>query len=671
MSMVGHRRLIVLSGRAQWCHDSAIELLGRITGISPLWVGDDTPGSVRSEPPHKVHRVLGGECDFLVFDALDDFDPDAFGAASGTLRGGGWMVLLTPPDGVWESPFLRRLNRLLHNDETVTRIHEGDPFPTPPPPTVVGATFCTPNQLQAIDAVAHVVHGHRRRPLVLTADRGRGKSSALGLAAARLLKEGVERVVVTAPRLDAVAPLFEHAARELDDCHGSRGLIQWRDRRIEFLPPDELTARPTPTRLLLVDEAAAIPTPMLQRLLESHARVVFSTTIHGYEGSGRGFAIRFRRTLDRLTPGWRELRLEQPVRWSADDPLERLTFRALCLDASPAEETAAAGADAQSVSIEPITAEALAEDEATLAPLFGLLVSAHYRTTPSDLKQMLDDPTLSLWVARDQGAVVATALVGDEGGFDDATARAVFEGRRRPRGHLLAQSLALHGGLERAPTLRYARIQRIAVHPAAQGRGIGRRLVEAIATESARRGRDALGVSFGAEPDLLRFWSGCELRPVHVGFTRDHAGGAHSAMLLRPLSADGEALAVEAKTRFSDTFPLLLGGPLRDLDPTLAARLLAHCRPPGALSEAQRREVEAVARAQRGIDASLAALRAALLDALTEKRIESAEAAPAVARLFQQREWEDCCQTFGLDGRKAAVALLRQLAAKLLSDDAG
>ena len=667
-----HRRLLVLRGKAAWCRASAAALLQDLEPQTPLWIGESSPDGVRGEPPRKVHRVLGGECDLLVFDALDGFDPDAFGAASGTLRGGGWIVLLAPPASEWGTPFLQRLERLMRADESVTWIEERGTLPALSPtaqPTVADTTNYTPEQLQAADAVAHVVHGHRRRPLVLTADRGRGKSSALGLAAARLLEEGVERVVVTAPRMDAVEPLFEHAARRLEGCETARGSVRWRDRRIDFLPPDELAARPVDTRLLLVDEAAAIPAPLLTTLLRHHARVVFSTTVHGYEGSGRGFAIRFRHTLDQLTPGWRSLRLEQPVRWSADDPLERLTFRALCLDASPADEATAAEATAENLLIERLDREALAHDEATLNPLFGLLVSAHYRTTPTDLKQMLDDPAVSLWIARHNGAVIATALVTDEGGFDEATARAVFEGRRRPRGHLLAQSLALHGGLEQAPTLRFARIQRIAVHPAAQGRGIGGRLVQALSADAAQRRLDALGVSFGAEPGLLRFWTARGLHPVHIGFTRDHAGGAHSAMLLHPLSTDGETLAETARRRFDETLPLLLGGPLRDLDPNLAAQLLAHCEPPADLTASQRREVQAVAFADRGIDASLAALRSALLHALIRRDIEPDNAALAVARLFQHHSWETCAKAFGLSGRKEVVAALRHVLSKIVANN--
>ena len=81
-----HRRLLVLTGNPEWCRRAAGETLRGAAAPPPLWIGESPPDGVRGEPARKVHRILGGECDLLVFDALDGFDPDAFGAASGTLR---------------------------------------------------------------------------------------------------------------------------------------------------------------------------------------------------------------------------------------------------------------------------------------------------------------------------------------------------------------------------------------------------------------------------------------------------------------------------------------------------------------------------------------------------------------------------------------------------------
>ena len=89
---------------------------------------------------------------------------------------------------------------------------------------------------------------------------------------------------------------------------------------------------------------------------------------------------------------------------------------------------------------------------------------------------------------RDGDYVAATALVGIEGGFDRELAQQIYDGRRRPRGHLLPQTLSAHAGLGEAPRLRCARVIRIAVHPAVQKRGLG------VFNESQHGMRNATGV---------------------------------------------------------------------------------------------------------------------------------------------------------------------------------
>ena len=84
---------------------------------------------------------------------------------------------------------------------------------------------------------------------------------------------------------------------------------------------------------MLIDEAAAIPQPILLALLQRFPRVLLSTTTDGYEGTGQGFVLRFLRELSRRDPGWQRLTLDAPVRWTANDPLERWLYRSLLLDA--------------------------------------------------------------------------------------------------------------------------------------------------------------------------------------------------------------------------------------------------------------------------------------------------------------------------------------------------
>jgi len=705
------RRLLVLAGDAHWAREQALTLLGALQASPVCWVAVDgsRPGS---RVPDGVHvewldragarGLLGQERDWLVMDAHAGLDPDVLGAVAGILRGGGLMLMLCPPLAQWprtvdpaaariavyphevadlSGRFQRRLARLLEEAPESLLVEQGralpgiPELPVPAAPVPAPAPFASVDQQAAVAAIEQVLVGHRRRPLVLVSDRGRGKSAALGIAAARLLRantrpEGL-RIVVTAPRRDAVAPLFEQARAVLPEAEQHQGGLRWRNASLCFEAPDSLCEHSPPADLLLVDEAAAIPAPLLRVLLERHSRVVFSTTEHGYEGTGRGFAVRFRQTLDQRTPGWRELRLHRPVRWADADPLERWLARALLLDADCAPDAAVQGLDPAETRVEILDRERLVADEQTLSALFGLLVVAHYRTSPNDLRNLLDGPGLQVYVTRYRGQIVAAALVAAEGGFDPAMAEAIFSGARRPRGHLLPQSLVTHAGLKAAAGLRCARIMRIAVHPAVQRRGLGRRLLHHIRREARRQGFDLLGTSFGATAGLLQFWRNEYLLPVRVGFRRGHASGEYSVMLLCAVSDAGEPVHHAARRRLLADLPHWLADPLRELDPDVAAALLIGETPDDAYVPApdQRAMLEGFASGARSYEDSLGPLWRFVVHRLADPATELpvARRRLLIARVLQGRGWGRVAALCGEAGRAGVMARLRAVIGELLS----
>ncbi|RMD78521.1 MAG: tRNA(Met) cytidine acetyltransferase, partial [Gammaproteobacteria bacterium] len=538
----------------------------------------------------------------------------------------------------------------------------------------------TADQARAVEAVLAAARGPRRRPAVLVSHRGRGKSAAFGLAAARLLAEGRE-VLLTGPSLEAVAPVLAMARRELERLgvplrrlgRGALAADLPGGGRLRFLPPDRLAApegalgeeapREAGGHLLLVDEAAACPQPLLERLLERHPRLAFATTVHGYEGTGRGFALRFRALLEARCRGLRWVRLEEPVRWGPGDPLEAFLDRALLLDAEPAPAAAWAAGPAPQA---PRRADrdALAREEGRLRQAFGLLVEAHYRTRPLDLRHLLDGPNLALWLLEGGAgpAVAGVALAAEEGGFGPEEAQAVAEGRRRPHGHLLPESLAAHLGLEEAPRLRMLRVVRLAVHPALRRRGLGRRLVATLAEEARRRGLDLLGAAFAADPALLAFWARCGLVPVRLSLRPSAVSGRRSALVLGAVSPAGAELLEAAREALARRLPHQLADPLQDLEPELALALLAaRPRRPVRLRPELWREVAAFAFGRRVYEEALHAAWALAVQALgrPEPALAPGEAAALVLRLLQRRPWAACARALGVAGRPQVQALLR------------
>src|SRR5690606_11777990 len=98
-------------------------------------------------------RVVGMELDALVFDACAGFDPDLFGAASGTVRGGGLVVLCTPPLAQWaggadtNERYLARIASVLGADP-VARVADPHALVLPAGPWDI-ATPGRPRQLTA------------------------------------------------------------------------------------------------------------------------------------------------------------------------------------------------------------------------------------------------------------------------------------------------------------------------------------------------------------------------------------------------------------------------------------------------------------------------------------------------------------------------------------------
>jgi len=689
----------VLAGGQGWTLSTAAASLAATSRSTTVWLSEREVAGRRLPVSHG-ERLLGSELDNLVYDAYSGFDPDSFGAALGAIRGGGLLLLLTPeleswpqcPDpqaariavhpftaGQVKTRFFRRLARIVASSPGVSVVSESEPIPLSLPsghrsanPVLEIKGECrTPDQQRAVAAILKTAGGRARRPLILTSDRGRGKSSALGIAAARILEIGRRRILVTAPRRSAVEPLFLHTSRLLPDASVQANRIGYLDALLEFLPPDDLCRFRRQSDLLLVDEAAGIPASLLVQLLNAYPRVVFATTVHGYEGTGRGFEIRFRQTLDVLTPEWRGMRLDTPIRWAPDDPLEQLASSVLQLDAAPADGSLFGSACPQTSLFRRLDRDVLANDETTLSRLFGLLVLAHYQTRPMDLRHLLDGPNLRVYALFHKEQVVATAVVAIEGRFAADLARAVFLGRRRPRGHLLPQTLSAHAGIEEASKLGYARVIRIAVHPAVQGRGLGRSLLDGIVGDIQAQNLDLIGSSFGATTNLLDFWERCGYPPVHLGARRNAASGAHAAVVLRPLSPAGDSLQTLALARLGQRLPRLLAEPLQDLETEIAASLIRNT-PEDTWNPDPRelRELEAFAFALRSYESILPLLAglafSRLGQALVAGKVDNRERAALIGKVFQHRDWATVAQTLSLSGKAQVVELLRRVVGKLI-----
>ncbi|MBK8452403.1 MAG: GNAT family N-acetyltransferase [Thiofilum sp.] len=539
------RRVWVLSGKANWCKQSAHYLLSTHDPNTIAWI-----------PDQKAQTVLGLTLDALVFDAHQGLDSNALALSVGAIRGGGVLLLLTPPLSTWanfpDPDYQRFIPYLFENNPLTGRfiqrfvkywqacpmvnwLNESASIPKPlkPAPILNHDWQWTHEQVQ----VLKLLQNYQGISLLL-ADRGRGKSTLLGAFAAQLSLQGL-KVCITAPRKSAIQAL----EKEYYKTH---------TKPLNFLAPDELLQLLPELDVLIVDEAASIPLPLLMQMQAQYSRVIYSTTVQGYEGSGRGFILKFRKVLELQKNNLQVLTLNQPVRWDSDDSLEQLLKDSLLLGQSIATIPSTSHDLSTDIYYQLISQGELLSNELLLQKVFLLLVNAHYQTRPSDLRQLLDAPNISIHILEQDSEVIAVALLSREGGFDAEMTRLVFEGKRRPQGHLLPQTLTWHSKIPYAGELVCERVMRIAVLDDYQGQGLGKLLINYLISYSKQQRVDYIGVSYASTPELIRFWEKLGFQLMRKGFKRDRASGTYAAVQVLKLSERAFSLlpekAVEGST---------------------------------------------------------------------------------------------------------------------------
>lgn len=237
-----------------------------------------------------------------------------------------------------------------------------------------------------------------RGTIAMTAARGRGKSAAMGLCLAGALSLGYSNIGVTAPEPENLVSVFDfivrglnalkfqehmdytlkyNAARGRDETKCIVAIQMHRSHRqvIQYIAPNE-PDKLASAELVAIDEAAAIPLPVVKKLMNPDRLTFLSSTINGYEGTGRALSLKLIKDLrDRKSSGigeanaaanaiagpkakkgevkiheqrWaaaataaaessgssslKEVSLSTPIRYAPGDPIESWLNKLLCLD---------------------------------------------------------------------------------------------------------------------------------------------------------------------------------------------------------------------------------------------------------------------------------------------------------------------------------------------------
>ena len=392
--------------------------------------------------------------------------------------------------------------------------------------------------LTFVDAIAEKT---LRSTVTLTAARGRGKSAALGVAIAAAIAHGYSNIFITSPSPENLKTLFEFLFKGFDALnyldHVDYTIIQstnpefnkaivrvnvHRQHRqtIQYIQPQDAYTLGQ-AELVVIDEAAAIPLPLVRKLMGPYL-VFMASTINGYEGTGRSLSLKLIQQLREQSRGsfklneaadaevadrstgkattngdiasgrgrsLREITLTEPIRYCQGDSVENWLNKVLCLDATlPSSKLNTQGCPHPSkcellhvnrdtlFSFHPVS-------EKFLQQMIALYVASHYKNSPNDLQLMSDAPAHQLFVLvppvdddsprlPEPLCVIQVAL---EGQISRQSVLSSLSRGQRAGGDLIPWLVSQQFQDEEFAGLSGARIVRIATNPEYTNMGYGSR----------------------------------------------------------------------------------------------------------------------------------------------------------------------------------------------------
>lgn len=377
----------------------------------------------------------------------------------------------------------------------------------------------------------------------LTAARGRGKSAALGVAIAAAVAHGYSNIFITSPSPENLKTLFEFVFKGFDALgyldHVDYTIIQstnpdfnkaivrvnvHRNHRqtIQYIQPQDAYTLGQ-AELLVIDEAAAIPLPLVRKLMGPYL-VFMASTINGYEGTGRSLSLKLIQQLrdqsrggakpsgdqrvanrsdgDKAADGayssvssrsLREITLSEPIRYAQGDSVERWLNRLLCLDAELPRSSNSHGTPHPSqcqllqvnrdtlFSFHPVS-------EKFLQNMMALYVASHYKNSPNDLQLMSDAPAHQLFVlvppvqedANRLPEILCVLQVALEGQISKDSVLTSLSRGQRAGGDLIPWLVSQQFQDSDFAALSGARVVRIATNPDYSNMGYGSRALQLL-----------------------------------------------------------------------------------------------------------------------------------------------------------------------------------------------
>ncbi|KAL0424444.1 UNVERIFIED_CONTAM: RNA cytidine acetyltransferase 1 [Sesamum radiatum] len=384
---------------------------------------------------------------------------------------------------------------------------------------------CTMDQGKAVITFLDAILDKTLRSTVaLLAARGRGKSAALGLAIAGAVAAGYSNIFVTAPSPENLKTLFDFVCKGFDMLEYKEHLdydvvkstnpdlkkatvriniYKQHRQTIQYIQPHE-HEKLSQVELLVVDEAAAIPLPVVRSLLGPYL-VFLSSTVNGYEGTGRSLSLKLlqqleeqnqisSRSAETAVSGrlFKKIELSESIRYASGDPVESWLNALLCLDVATSIPTISRLPPPSECDLYYVNRDTLfsyhKDSELFLQRMMALYVASHYKNSPNDLQLMADAPAHHLFVLLgpvDESKnhlpdILCVIQISFEGQISRKSSIKSLSSGHQPSGDQIPWKFCQQFQDTVFPSLSGARIVRIATHPNAMRLGYGSAAVELL-----------------------------------------------------------------------------------------------------------------------------------------------------------------------------------------------
>ena len=377
------------------------------------------------------------------------------------------------------------------------------------------------NQQKKPEEPEHTTLFPNNKQVFIKAARGRGKSALLGLAISAAIAKQATNILLFAPKVENIQTVFqfievglkqlgylehqdyriikEDAKRQLANITGI-DIMRTHRQVVRYISPELLVDQQLDHKnslisladLLVIDEAAAMPVDLLRTVIDSETFCMISSTVHGYEGSGRALQIKVVNQLTKCQKMGKQLiqlQLETPIRYGSGDLVETWLYNLLLLDCEKFLEQHRHNFGMSVPLPEDCNLYMLSRDclfsgepatESFLKLVWSIFATSHYKNQPNDLMLVADNPTHRLFILvgpiTDKSklpmplAVIHAAI---EGGMENKSVQASLQSNKRDDGNMVPWVLAGENLDPEFGELVGVRTVRIASNPYFSGHGYG------------------------------------------------------------------------------------------------------------------------------------------------------------------------------------------------------